>query len=361
MTDEIKKETWFIYGPSAAVWYVYADDSSELSIVRWNGSRLPIATPKDFEEFHNESYQTTKENALKHLEQVKATQVARQQDRAFCPGASPPDNSCSPSNKGDVSYNEKAGSLIRSMGIEADDVVALAGITGGKATIEVTDRGAIRMQARSDVAGVQDGLKTVLSVKNLGTSENPEIAVEYEMIDVAKEIKGNPASRHAAARSFYRSMVEGVQHAEKIGASQVKLFAAGGVNSPEFRGHTIWPRMGFDSRIPFHRRMKMPEELQGAQTVLQLHSTRQGAAWWRDNGTGVEMTMPVGAPDSPQMKVFRKFAAKASRRSETMGSNGDGWLSPDDEAEIDAVWEEIWQEGFLLSASDGDQGDSVEE
>lgn len=371
MTRKIVKESWYTIGPSAAVWESY-EHGSMIYILNLKGNKTPVLTSKEYVEFIDDSHQSTKEEALAHLEKhIKkyrgedAVAEVMKNVRAFCPGVSPPDNSCEPANKG-AGFDAKSQSIISEMNLKSADIVSLAGATGS-ADISVigmeSPQGmkSVRLTAKRSVAGVEDAIETVVSVRNIGSAESPEVEVIFESIDVTAEVKADPAKRHLAAREFYRTAVEGVSHAEKIGATEVALFAAGGVNDAEYRGHTIWPRMGFDGRIPYNIRAAMPDSLKAARTVLELHSTREGMAWWRENGRGVAMSIPVSAPDSPQMRVFQKFANRISRRSEMPAGAGDGWLSPSDEAEIDAVWEEIWAEGFLAAAREDTAGDTVEE
>jgi hypothetical protein len=86
----------------------------------------------------------------------------------------------------------------------------------------------------------------------------------------------------------------------------------------------VWPRLGFDAKIPQEIRSRLPEHLSHASTLLDLHATREGTEWWVENGSDVDMELDLRDASTPQAKVF--FRCLDS-----------------DAASLDGVWEEIWE------------------
>ncbi|NBT36461.1 MAG: hypothetical protein EBT03_13160, partial [Betaproteobacteria bacterium] len=203
----------------------------------------------------------------------------------------------------------------------------------------------------------KDGLFSVSNIYNAGPADDPEIVVEHKLMDVKPEVSGDPEKRHAAAREFFRIMTDSVQASIKQGVSKVTLNAAGGSSGKNsFRGYTIWPRMGFDAPIPFHIRSKLPETLSHCRSLLDLHATPEGTRWWRDNGTDLDVQLDLTRADSPQMQVFGKFVRHfmRDRREMAIGEAMD-WLSPEDTAKLDELWDEIWEEGLLDDYDGGEE------
>jgi len=62
----------------------------------------------------------------------------------------------------------------------------------------------------------------------------------------------------------------------------------------------------------------------------------------------VDVQLDLKRADSPQMQVFGRFVRHFERdRRELAYGTGDGWLSPADQAKLDEVWEQIWDDGLL--------------
>ena len=92
--------------------------------------------------------------------------------------------------------------------------------------------------------------------------------------------------------------------------------------------HSVWPRLGFDAKIPQEIRSLLPEHLSHASTLLDLHATREGAEWWNANGRDVDMELDLRDSSAPPAKVF--FRCLNS-----------------DLTSLDSVWEEIWESDDL--------------
>lgn len=112
-----------------------------------------------------------------------------------------------------------------------------------------------------------------------------------------------------------------VESLRSIEPARVILRAA-----PECR--SVWPRMGFDAKIPAELRATLPESLSHATTLLDLHATREGAAWWQENGTDIDVEIDLRDTSSPQMKVLDRCMNAEGR-------------------DLSEVWEEIWESDDL--------------
>jgi hypothetical protein len=215
-----------------------------------------------------------------------------------------------------------------------------------------------------DIAGVKDGLSgsSVVGAKKSAITGETSLNIYHNMITVAESVRKDPAKRQTAAREFYRAMVSSVEAARKAGVTRVHLNAAGEKGN-YYRGYTIWPRMGFDAPIPAHVAAKLPPELSHAKTLLDLHATREGTRWWADNGDDVDVSLDITDRSSPQNKLFDRFSKRfgTDSRSEYPGMPSlDGWLSEEDTAKIEGVWEEIWDSDLLDDYSGEEQNFDVD-
>jgi len=216
----------------------------------------------------------------------------------------------------------------------------------------------VLVRTRRDVAGVKDGMESNSVLMSVGPPGKPDLVLKHHLMSVADAVKSDPAKRHAAAREFFRVMADSVSEARKSGVTKVVFNAAGRASQPDgFRGYTIWPRMGFDAPIPYNLKQKLPESLSHAKTLLDLHSTREGTNWWRDNGTDVDVVLDLADRSSPQNKAFDAFVRKLLRESRELPlGSGDEWLSPEDLLKLDELWDEIDDQG-LFDDYDGESQD----
>jgi hypothetical protein len=275
-----------------------------------------------------------------------------------------------------VKAPQRVQSSLESAGIDAATAVAAA---GGTPDSDVymrpgTEFGSgfgfsetpVFIDFESDIAGIEGAMNHSAAI---GKGEDGSVLIFQNTATVTDEIARDPAKRHAAAAAFYRTMVSSVESARKAGASQITLNAAGsaaadsgkGKASNPWRGFTIWPRMGFDARLPQHLVSKLPPDLSHAKSLLDLHATPEGTRWWAENGEDLDVYFNLKDRSSPQSKIMdrfiRKFGSGAQRRDMPLGS-GDEWLSPADLVRLDEMWQEIWDEGDLDDYEWSDDGNS---
>ena len=256
-----------------------------------------------------------------------------------------------------ISAPAKVRDSLKQSGLSIDDAVTIAGGAPGSDVFvrpapDFPDAGQspILFAFQRDLAGVKDGVSSSSVVSSDATGG---AVVYHSTMTVADAVKADPVKRHAAAREFYRTMVSSVEAARKSGVSRISLSAAGNSSAnkgdaTDWKGYTIWPRMGFNAKIPPQLKAKLPPELSNAETLLDLHATREGTKWWAQNGEEVEVSLDLRDKKSPQNQVFDRFVRhfSESRRDMPLGS-GDEWLSPEDLLRLDEMWSEIWDSELL--------------
>jgi hypothetical protein len=87
-------------------------------------------------------------------------------------------------------------------------------------------------------------------------------------------------------RMFHRQ----VANAALLGVHRIDAVA--GRRSDE-NGYYTWPRFGFDGRLPLRLRRRLPAELAGARSVLDVTGSEQGRRWWREAGETIRVTFDL--------------------------------------------------------------------
>lgn len=244
------------------------------------------------------------------------------------------------------------------MGIGLGEAIGLAGASQDSNNVSIrrdyeTPSGqGLFIDSYRPLGGVENGIEQTTVIKNVGPKGKSEIQIDHKIVQVAAAIKADPAKRVTAAREFYRTMADSVEAARKTGAGRITLNAAGSSDGKSgFRGYTIWPRMGFDAPIPFNLKQKLPESLSHAGTLLDLHTNREGRDWWEANGRDIDVTLDLRDRSSPQNKLIdkflKRFSGESRSASESVKTDASGWLSMEDHAKFEEIWEEIIEEGVF--------------
>lgn len=267
-----------------------------------------------------------------------------------------------------ASGGERIAKSLDRMGIDPGDAIAA---TGAPERADVTVRTApefssneafaggesppIFIDFTADVAGIRRGMagSSVLGTRKNTTTGEQEKVLYHNVFEVLPSVQADAGKRHAAARAAYRSMVASIENARKSGIAEIRFSAAGRADDSAkdmtaFRGYTIWPRMGFDAKLPDRIRAKLPESLSHATSLLDLHATREGTQWWAENGEDIDVSLRLTDRSSPQNKIVDRFIKHFAkdRREMPLGA-GDDWLSPEDLLRLDEMWQEVWDEGDL--------------
>ena len=99
----------------------------------------------------------------------------------------------------------------------------------------------------------------------------------------------------------------------RLFADRAKELAAAGVDRIEnhaargqgWNGYATWPKLGYDAPLPSHMQASLPRGLQGAKTVLDLHQTPEGEAWWKKHGDSIDMKFDL----TPGSRSWQKLNA----------------------------------------------------
>lgn len=100
-----------------------------------------------------------------------------------------------------------------------------------------------------------------------------------------------------------------VQEAAAQGFKTIVTYAAGDARQAGWNGYYTWPRLGYDALLQPWEASRLPPNLRGATTVLDVMATPEGRAWWKANGAGREMTFDL-RPGSRSRKTLDAYLAE---------------------------------------------------
>lgn len=158
---------------------------------------------------------------------------------------------------------------------------------------------------------------------------------------IRKEKEANPDTGYSKTEAelgaaIFDKMLTSLEAARKNGFKKAVTEAAGYPGSDTFQGYRLWGRFGFDAPlIPADVDSILRESLLGRPVVSEeiavkagrtksislqeLLSTKQGEAWWKKNGSAIDLTLDFTDPESIGMKRFEKMLAMRER-SKARGS-----------------------------------------
>jgi SPP1 gp7 family putative phage head morphogenesis protein len=105
----------------------------------------------------------------------------------------------------------------------------------------------------------------------------------------------------AGTRLFARQ----VEQLAALGFDEIK---ASGDSGPK-NGYYTLPRWGYDGPIPAAKRKRLPKALAGAETLQDLYATPAGRAWWKANGTSVDVAFDL-RPGSRSRRALDAYLAE---------------------------------------------------
>lgn len=199
---------------------------------------------------------------------------------------------------------------------------------------------AVTFFSKVDVGDIRNGVAVGTTLMRGDYDGNDDdLVLRYEMFSVSPQAKG--ASPVRIARALMREVSNGISAAEDIGVSKIRMFAAGSSKEDDdFRGYRIWPRLGFDGKIPrelitprwsvatglfnsygssIPNKILSPRALKekraGSLTIQALYETKEGQDWWEANGGAMSMSLMVGDKKSPGWQRFVKVRERHGSRS----------------------------------------------
>lgn len=105
-------------------------------------------------------------------------------------------------------------------------------------------------------------------------------------------------------KGFAKNMLQiQIQKAQELGFSELCLYADGSFNQP-LNGYYSWPRLGFNAAIP--KGLKLPNELEKCEDILDIMSNETGRIWWKQNGVPANMNFEL-IENSKSIQAFNKY------------------------------------------------------
>ncbi len=114
-------------------------------------------------------------------------------------------------------------------------------------------------------------------------------------------------------------------------------------------GYYVWPRLGYDGEINPKLKSKLPKSLSSANRISDLMKSKEGREWWKENGDSFLATFDL-SEGSLSRRVLSAYQEEKKNRKQKMAlstkqkSGGAGeeiFLSEEDDAILDAVWEKL--------------------
>ena len=140
--------------------------------------------------------------------------------------------------------------------------------------------------------------------------EDPETGKPYLYMDTLNLKKDAPEG--TGTRAFASSVFA----AQKLGIKKVKCLAFRDRYRPEWVGYKVWPKMGYDGKIPDTVKLTPTIEHQLEEAgfkkpymVSHLYMIEGGQAWWEENGESFEATFDT-TPGSQSMQVLEAYLQK---------------------------------------------------
>jgi hypothetical protein len=134
----------------------------------------------------------------------------------------------------------------------------------------------------------------------INTGEELSFQLEVDSIYIREEFQDQGIG--------VRSVMLSILQAKELGFASVTLFAAGSAARRDmFFGYHVWPTMGFDAVLPSSVLGKLPERYHGCLRLSDLMMKDEGADWWYDNGTGLELAFELN-DNSVSWELLSEYA-----------------------------------------------------
>ena len=108
----------------------------------------------------------------------------------------------------------------------------------------------------------------------------------------------------------------------KHGISKIECFAADPThesNNPKhpYVGYKVWPKMGYDGKIPRYVKNRLPPEYKDYQKVSDFYQTPDGVSWWEENGRGfnAELDLTEGSHSRRVLEAYISKKAEKEKRT----------------------------------------------
>lgn len=244
--------------------------------------------------------------------------------------------------------------ITKRLGLDEKSIGSLVGAPDD-ATVTYEDAGGnngIQVRVRSD------NYYATREIRTQGWGPNAPVVMWNAGFTVKPDKRGQGIGTRMFAKQALNASAAGIT---EISTSATPDNASGTV------GYVVWPKLGYDAKLPPWTKRKLPENLAHADTVQDLYQTKAGRDWWAEHGTTQTMTFDT-TPGSRSMRILerylrRKRAAERvpeqfSRRPTRLERYTGGPkppmneeptaeepdLSPEDEKILEEIWDQIGAE-----------------
>ncbi len=112
-----------------------------------------------------------------------------------------------------------------------------------------------------------------------------------------------------------------VSQALKHNVSKIKCEAAGCKDSA-WVGYKVWPKLGFDGKIPIYVEHNLPPEYQDYRKISDFYRTSEGVSWWEEHGEDFDAEFDM-AEGSHSIHILEGYIAK---KAEKDGKAPSDWI-----------------------------------
>ena len=108
---------------------------------------------------------------------------------------------------------------------------------------------------------------------------------------------------HGEGTKVFSSIVDAAQ---ANGIHTIKCVSEGNSKTDNLNGYYTWPRLGFDAEFSPDEKKAIRNAGFEAEKVSELISTKEGRAWWKKNGFGMNLSFDT-SPDSDSVKRLKQY------------------------------------------------------
>lgn len=145
---------------------------------------------------------------------------------------------------------------------------------------------------------------------NHGGVDAYRIVTKNHIHNASFSVSASGHGKGAAGRMMSRQ----IAIARKIGVKKITTEAARsspgliarGLSKNPMVGYKVWPKFGYNAKIPSSVKRRLPQELRSAKTVQDLYKTQKGRDAWAEHGKSTYMTLDLTA-GSQSMRVFNAY------------------------------------------------------
>lgn len=193
--------------------------------------------------------------------------------------------------------------------------------------------------ARVDVDIVDDQVELQVDcdrfslVRQYGRRPDGTLYAHHDLFEIHKAHQG----AGLGSDMFFRQ----VEALRKGGFVEIETLAAGDKSSTAFNGYYTWPRLGYDGDLSGKVAQRLPPQFAGVTRISELMSSKEGRAWWKENGEWADVTFDL-RPGSYSSRVLEAYVKEKAAKGKARGDRREDAREPGErrQEEIDLTDEE---------------------